>query len=159
MSTNQTSFSSEETSLIEKVERAVRSSIKTDFEILKNGRVERSFTSHLARAIQDEISEHNIYGDPFYNKHLGAAKYLNGKIIELDVAVHERNVDTNNLVAIELETNNHPEGNDIWKIEGLTHNLGGYGYKIGLYLVVGVSERAGEIITMDWYKSGSKVKI
>jgi hypothetical protein len=97
--------------------------------------------------------------DPFYNKHLGATKMLNGKVIELDIAVHERNVDENNLVAIELETNNTPTGDDLWKIEGLTQKLGGYGYKLGLYVVFGVSEKAGQIITKKWFQNGKPMRM
>jgi hypothetical protein len=79
-------------------------------------------------------------------------------VIELDIAIHERGIDENNLVAIELETNNNPERNDIWKLEGLTQELSGYGYKLGLFLVVGVSERAGEIIAMEWFKDGKRFR-
>jgi len=75
-------------------------------------------------------------------------------VIEVDIAIHERYVDKNNLVVIELETNNRPERDDLWKIEGLTQELGGYGYKLGLFLVVGIEEKAGEIIAMEWYKNG-----
>lgn len=150
------SLSQEEMLLIGKIEHAIQSSVKEEIEILKNGRVERNFTSCLATTIQKEVNKKNIRGDAFYNKHLGASKYLDNKQIELDVAIHERNADTNNLVAIELETNNRPIGDDIWKIEKLTQDLYGYGYKLGLYLVVGVSEKAGQIIAMDWYKNGRK---
>ena len=159
MPTAQQKLSQEEVSLVAKVERAIQSSIKEEIEILKNGRVERNFTSCLAATIQKEVNKENIRGDAFYNKHLGASKCLGDRQIELDIAVHERNTDTNNLIAIELETNNRPVGDDIWKIEGLTQDLYGYGYKLGLYLVVGISERAGQIITMDWYRDGNKIEI
>lgn len=159
MPTDQRSLSQEEILLIEKIEHAIQSSVKDEKELLKNGRVERNFTSCLAITIQKEVNKENIRSDAFYNKHLGASKYLDNKQIELDIAIHERNADTNNLVAIELETNNHPLGDDVWKIEKLTQDPYGYGYKLGLYLVVGISERAGQIIMMDWYKDGNKIKV
>lgn len=74
------------------------------------------------------------------------------------MAIHKRGEDEQNLVAIELETNNNPERNDIWKLEGLTDSLGGYGYRLGLFLVVGISERAGEIIALEWFKDGKPLR-
>jgi hypothetical protein len=116
----------EEDGLISKIESTVQSVIENEINILRNGRVERNFTACFANEIAGRISTDNIHSDPFYNKHLGATKMLDGKVIELDIAVHERNVDTNNLVAIELETNNSPTRDDLWKIEGLTQKLNGY---------------------------------
>lgn len=144
----------EEVDLMSKIKKAIFATIDSEIEILKNGRVERTFTSHFATQIGSQIKNEGIKVDPFYNKHLGAAKYLDGKGIELDIAVHERNVDTNNLVAIEIETINKPLKDDIWKLEGLTAPLRGYGYKLGLYVVFGVKEKAGEVISMQWYKNG-----
>lgn len=137
-----------------KIENAAYSTIETEIDILKNGRVERNFTSCFAAQISKQINKDGIRSDPFYNKHLGATKYLSGKVIELDIAIHERNTDQNNLVAVEIETNNSPARDDVWKIEGLTQKLGGYGYMLGIYVVFGVSKKAGQIITMEWYKNG-----
>lgn len=95
--------------------------------------------------------------DPFYNRHGETTKRLDVRVIELDIAIHEKSVDDNNLVAIELETTNNPLCDDLWKLEGLTQELDGYGYKLGLFLVVGVSEKAGEIISMEWYKNGESL--
>jgi hypothetical protein len=96
--------------------------------------------------------------DSHYNKHLNAAKRLSGRVIELDIAIHERGTDEHNLVAIELETNNQPERNDLWKLEGLTRRLDGYGYDLGLFVVFGVTERAGELLAMEWYAGGQPLK-
>jgi hypothetical protein len=145
----------EETDLISRVEEAALATMKTELEILKNGKVERTFTSCFANEIGQRIRLANIRSDPFYNKHHGAAKYLDRKLIELDIAVHERNKDENNLIAIELETSNNPTRDDMWKIEGLTQELGGYGYKLGLYVVFGVSKKAGQIIAMEWFRNSS----
>lgn len=144
----------EEANLIVKIESAIQATMTKELDILKNGKVERNFTACFSNEIAERIAADNIRSDPFYNKHLGAAKRLNGKVIELDIAVHERNFDRNNLVAIELETTNKPKGDDLWKIEGLTQELGGYGYKLGLYVVFGISKKAGQIIDKAWFKKG-----
>jgi len=136
------------------VEAAARSTTKNELDILRNGKVERNFTSCFANEIAKTIRIDRIRVDPFYNKHLGAAKILDGKVIELDIAIHERNNDMNNLVAIELETNNRPKRDDVWKLEKLTQELHGFGYKLGLYIVFGVEKNAGQIIVIEWFKNG-----
>jgi len=75
-------------------------------------------------------------------------------IIELDIVVHKRDADDKNLVAIEIETNNNPTIDDVWKIKELTNSTNNYNYKIGLYIAFGVSDKAGKIITKEWYKNG-----
>lgn len=37
----------------------------------------------------------------------------------------------------------------------MTKGTDGYNYKLGLYIVFGISNRAGEIITKNWYKKGN----
>lgn len=159
MSNIQNLTTQEQADLISKIEAAVQSVMKNEIDILKNGRVERNFTACFRNEIAERIRMDKICCDPFYNKHLGATKMLNGKVIELDIAIHERNVDENNLVAIELETNNTPAGDDLWKIEGLTQKLGGFGYKLGLYVVFGISEKAGQIITKEWFQNGKPLRM
>lgn len=145
----------DEITTIQAIDGAIRELIVEQVDHLRRGRVERTFTTDLANKLKPIFENESIVVDPFYNKHGGATKYLNGKVIELDIAIHQRGTDENNLVAIELETNNKPARDDVWKVEGLTHALGGYGYKLGLFLAVGVSERAGEIIAIEWYKNGA----
>lgn len=150
-----TQLTEEEMDLMSRVESAVHATVAAEMEILKNGRVEKSLTTCFKDEISKLIQIEGIRVDTFYDKHLGATKRLNDRRIELDIAVHERNSDEHNLVAIELETINKPKEDDRWKLEGLTQQLGGYGYKLGLYVVFGISERAGEILIMDWYKDGN----
>ncbi len=144
----------DDTTLIKKIEHAISESAHEQISHLKRGRVERTFTTDLANKLKLIFETGNITVDPFYNKHGDASKRLNGDLIEIDIAIHERSIDNNNLVAIELETNNNPKRDDLWKLEGLTQELGGYGYQLGLFIVFGVSEKAGEIITLEWYKNG-----
>lgn len=126
-------------------------------EHLQRGRVERTCASDLATALKPLFEIDRISVDSPYNKHHGAAKYLGKDLIELDIAIHERGNDQNNLVAIELETNNYPKRDDVWKLKGLTESLGAYGYKLGLFLVLGIEKRAGEVLTIEWYSDGTKL--
>jgi hypothetical protein len=144
----------DEQTIIQTIERAVGELVVEQRDHLSRGRVERTFTTDFADKLKPLFSTKTITVDPFYNKHLDAAKRLNGRSIELDVAIHQRGIDNKNIVAIELETNNNPARDDVWKVDGLTQKLGGYGYKLGLFLVVGIEKRAGEIIAMEWYKNG-----
>ncbi|MCK6462749.1 MAG: hypothetical protein L6Q29_02945 [Candidatus Pacebacteria bacterium] len=144
----------EENIIIEKIERVVRESATEQIDHLRRGRVERNFTTYLANKLKPIFEDGTITVDPFYNRHGDAAKRLNGSLIELDIAIHEQGVDHNNLVAIELETNNKPTRDDLWKIERLTKELDGYGYKLGLFVVSGINDKAGEVIAMEWYKNG-----
>lgn len=125
---------------------------------LKRGRVENSFVSTLAFKLKPLFESDSISVDPHYNRHYNARKRLNDKNIELDIAIHEQGNDKNNLVAIEVETINEPRRDDIWKLEGLTRPLGGYGYKLGLFLVFGIGEKAGELLAKDWYIDGELAK-
>lgn len=147
----------DDTTIIETIERVVLELVQEQHDHLERGRVERTFTSDFVKKLNPHFAVGDITVDSFYNKHHKATKYLDGRIIELDVAIHQRGDDEHNLVAIELETNNKPERDDVWKLEGLTQELSGYGYRLGLFLVVGVSERAGEIITMEWFKDGKRL--
>jgi hypothetical protein len=126
-------------------------------EHLKRGRVEDTITADLANRLRPHFETDGVTVDCQYNKHLNAAKRLNGQVIHLDVAVHERGNDEHNLVAVELETTNKPMRDDVWKLEGLTQRLGGYGYELGLFLVFGIGKQAGEIIAMEWYAEGRRL--
>lgn len=148
----------EDKEFIAVVKSAINLTLQSQENLLKNGRVERNFTTHLANAISESFKMPGIQIDPFYNRHLGASKRLNGNLIEVDIAIHARDTDENNLLVIELETLNRPTRDDIWKLEGLTTDLDGYGYKLGLYLVVGIENKAGQIISEEWYKNGEIIK-
>jgi hypothetical protein len=124
---------------------------------LKRGRVENTFVADLAHKLKPLFESGSISVDSHYNRHIQARKRLFDKNIELDVAIHERGKDENNLVAIEVETTNRPKRDDIWKLEGLTQPLEGYGYKLGLFLVLGVEENAGKFLAREWYANGKKL--
>ena len=144
----------EERTIIQTIERAVGDLVVEQRDHLSRGRVERTFTTDFANKLRTSFEKESITVDPFYNRHGEATKKLDGGTIELDIAIHERGNDHNNLVAIELETLNKPKRDDIQKLIGLTRDGGGYEYKLGLFLVVGIEKRAGEIIAMEWYKNG-----
>ena len=111
------------------IENAVKEFLREEKNIahLKRGRVERTCASDLGTKLKPLFKSAIISVDSPYNKHHNATKYLGGKVIELDIAIHERGNDESNLVALELETNNKPKCDDVWKLEGLTQPLGGDG--------------------------------
>ncbi|MDP3988635.1 MAG: hypothetical protein Q8P93_00135 [bacterium] len=144
--------------LIEKITEAIHETTDQQSELMKHGRAERNFSGYLANSIRDKIRLKNTKVDAPYNRHLGATKRLNGELIELDIAIHTRDTDENNLVAIELETINSPARDDVWKVEGLTKVLDGYQYQLGLFLVVGIKNNAGKVLAIEWYKNGRQIQ-
>ncbi len=138
-----------------------------DGDILERGRSERLFASKFAANLQSCINSNSdiwpaIKADANYNKHGRETKRANKNdvlsVIEIDIAVHKRGTDEKNLLVIELETSNTPERDDMWKLEELTRQDGDYDYALGLYLVLGVNERAGQIVDRRWYIDGAEVK-
>lgn len=139
--------------VIEIAEVAIRALVEEQREHLERGRVERTFTTDLAAQLRSRFRGFEV--DAFYNKHGRLAKRLNGRLVELDIAIHRRGTDEHNLLAIELETSNTPTRDDVWKIIELTkQTVDGYNYRLGLFLAVGVARRAGEIVALEWYRNG-----
>ena len=106
----------DEADLMARVKSAAEATMGMELKILKHGRVERTFTSCLANEIAKRIvplHQANLRCDPFYNKHLGAAKRLGGKLIELDIAVHTRSFDSFTAASgnptITINVSPHPE--------------------------------------------------
>lgn len=146
-----------ETKFMEKLETAIYVTMQNELDALQLGQVERNFAHSLTDEINHTIRKKTVRADPFYNKHGQLPKKLKGRKIELDIAVHRRYVDSQNLVAIEFETSNYPKGDDLWKLKALTEENGGYEYKLGLYVVFGVKKKAGQILKLHWYKNGRRV--
>jgi len=141
--------------IIKKVEGALNDAIASDLELLGTGGVEDTFAATLRDKLLPIFQTDKITVDVNYNKHKLATKMLDGHRIELDIAIHQRHNDDYNMVAIELETTNYPKRDDIWKLIDLTGDVDGYGYRLGLFFVIGVKKRAGEILEMTWYKNGT----
>lgn len=143
--------------IIQRVESAIDEAIKSDMKLLGTGGVEDTFASTVRDKLLPKFQTETVTVDVNYNKHHLATKTLNGNRIELDIAVHQRHSDSENLVALEVETSNYPKRDDVWKVEDLTGDVDGYGYQLGLFLVVGVKNKAGQIIEKNWYKNGAKI--
>lgn len=143
--------------IIELVETAINNAIKSGLKLLSTGGVEDTFSATIRDYLLPIFQTDKVTVDVNYNKHQLATKMLNGKQIELDIAVHQRHNDAENIVAIELETSNYPKRDDVWKIQDLTGDVDGYGYRLGLFLVVGVKKKAGQILEMTWYKNGKAI--
>ncbi len=149
----------EDKQIIKIVESAVDDAIVSDKELLRTGGVEDTFAATLRDKLIPFFRTDKVTVDVNYNKHKLATKMLDGKRIELDIAIHQRHNDELNTLAIELETSNYPKRDDVWKIEDLTGDVEGYGYGLGLFLVIGVKNRAGEKIEVCWYKNGKRLVI
>jgi hypothetical protein len=143
--------------IIEVTEIALREVAVEQKALLKTGRVERTFSTRLRDKLLPIFRTDIITVDAPYNRHGEDTKRLNGGAIELDVAVHQPFTDDHNILAIEIETNNKPEEDDINKLIGLTLNKGNYKYQLGLFVVFGVKSKAGEIIRMSWFKNGKEL--
>lgn len=147
----------QDSQIIEITEKAIRKVAVEQKALLETGRVERTFSTRLRDKLLPIFQTETITVDAPYSRHLKETKLLDGRLIELDMVVHEPFTNDQNIIAIEFETNNNPKEDDVWKLEGLTRNLGGYEYQLGLFIVFGVGNRAGEIIKIAWYKNGQKL--
>ena len=149
--------------VVDLMKNALDRTLEQDGDILQRGRSERLFSNRLACNLQvllDKVlGEKNILrADSPYNKHSDDTKRISGHPIEVDLAIHQRGIDDHNVLVAEIETNNSPVGDDIWKIEEMTKKNGEYGYQAGFYLVLGIEGRAGEVLSQKWYINGSEVK-
>jgi len=126
-------------------------------KLLKTGRVERAFSTRLRDKLLPAFQHGPVTVDAPYNRHGEDKKRLNGGTIELDVAIHEPFTDDHNILAIEIETNNNPAEDDIDKLRGLTASSGEYRYRLGLFVVFGIGSKAGEILSMTWFKNGEEM--
>jgi hypothetical protein len=143
------------------IERVIQEMVHDQYTVdhLKRGHVEDTIATEFANRLRKTFETDTITVDPHYNKHGNATKRIGKRVIALDIAIHERGVDDNNLVAIELETTNRPVRDDIWKLEALTQPLGAYGYKLGLFLVLGVEKSAGTVVALEWYVDSRRVSV
>jgi len=140
---------------------ALNKTLEKEIDILERGRSERLFASKLACYLQlsldaSEFADHNLRSDANYNKHFPGSKKVGANLIEVDIAVHQRGVDLQNLLVVELETSNSPNRDDIWKLREMTKNSGEYSYVLGVYVALGVEKEAGKVITEEWYVNGTK---
>ncbi len=143
---------------------SIQETIEKDGDILCRGRSERLFASRLSFVLDSKIrsllkENASLRVDSPYNKHGKEPKKLEGYVIEVDIAIHERGNDENNLLVIEIETSNIPKGDDIWKLKEITiqNEAGGYCYQFGLYLVLGILDKAGIILDERWFKDGVEI--
>ena len=122
--------------IIAKVEGAIAEAINSNLDLLGTGGVEDTFAATLRDKLLPIFQSERVTVDVNYNKHHQATKMLNGRRIELDIAVHQRHNDDENIVAIEPETSNYPRRDDVRKVQDLTGDLDGYGYQLGLFFLL-----------------------
>lgn len=145
----------------EKVFYALNKLKQKDHLLLKVDVNERTISHKLAEYLQEEFSKLSV--DCEYNRHGGITKILDvpkdhinwddteSKTIFPDIVVHDRIIDDENLLVIEIKKSSNKINRqfDITKIKALT--MGPYNYKFGLFIEINVSGRKN---SLKWYKEG-----
>lgn len=145
--------------LIKNVESVLHEVAYEQIRLLKTGRVERTFSTRLRDSLLPLFTQNGLTVDAPYNRHLEGTKRIDGRVIELDIAIHEPFTDDKNLIAIEIETNNKPLRDDIDKLKYLTNQDEEYRYQLGLYVVFGIEAFAGKLICLEWYADGELIAV
>jgi hypothetical protein len=143
----------------EKVHMTLGVLFKNDSFLLEADVHERSIAHKLAEYLQDEFPDWNV--DCEYNKKGRDNKILDGiqecseqkttDRIYPDIIVHIRNTDEN-LLVIEIKTNNQRDPCDIKKLQLLTKPRNGYEYKLGLYMRFNHLDNP----VLEWFKNGRR---
>jgi hypothetical protein len=147
-----------------------------------NGVAERNLCGRLAIYLTDKLRENGItgyYADPEYNrKQNGQVKTIldnemNVVSIQCDLIVHSRgkNINQDNLIAIEMKKSNRPDSekesdrkrlraltkdsyDDIWSADGIALPEHVCGYIIGIYMEL---NRLARTCLFETYRKGNKV--
>ena len=144
----------------ERLDTAIECFYANDKKLLSFKKVklpERPVSHRLGFYLQF-MFEHYIV-DCEYNRHLEGLKQIDDKDIIPDVVVHQRKIDENNELVIEVKArrnrrknrNTAPPTGDNWKLENLTKRVdqGGFGYSWGAYVVF-FPDRS----YTKWYQNG-----
>lgn len=112
---------------------------------------ERTVTSHLNSILRGLFPGYDV--DPEYNRHgVEVKRTAGGKLIIPDIVIHKEEVDTSNLLVIEVKKGSEPDEDDIDKLTEMTSSTGSYRYAYGLFLGL---EKEGQ--TEKWWKNGAEM--
>lgn len=156
--------------------------LKKEKENILNDVNERCLCGRLAIYLNDKVRENNIHDyfvDPEYNrKQNGQIKTILDEEcqvinINCDIIIHSRgrNIQKDNLIAIEMKKSNRPEFekisdkkrlraltkesyNDIWSNDGITLPEHVCGYTLGFYIELNIKKRE---CLIERYKKGNKI--
>ena len=156
--------------LMEKVIDALKNFFENDSQLLTLKANERSISHKLAEHLQQEFIDFNV--DCEYNRRGKSKKTLprvlfhdikeddqEAKTIFPDILIHKRNIQTDNLLVIEVKKSNSSESevNDIIKLEAFTNPNGDFKYEVGLFMVFDVNNQ--NLKDVRFFKNGNEVDI
>lgn len=140
-----------------KVEIAIGVLLKNDSFLLEAHISERSVSHKLAEYLQSEFPDWNV--DVEYNKKGLDPKELYGirgcseekgtDLVLPDIIIHKRNKDEN-LLVVEIKTDNRSPECDFKKLELFTLDYGIYKYNLGLF----IKFEGLNMLPLIWYKHG-----
>jgi len=121
-----------------KIEKCIDKFYLNELDLLKRENYEVTISSKLAQYLFVEFPKFHV--DCEYNKHLNGKKeiYINKEKQEIrpDIVIHERGIDEDNSVYIEIKTDHNPDprDNDFSKIKAVTKQGGEYEYLLGVFI-------------------------
>ena len=134
--------------------KAVELVLKHDIFLLENAANERSVAHKLAEYLTPLFPEYHV--DCEYNRHgIDVKEIERSRRIYPDIVIHRRNTDDNNLLVVEVKTNQSTDDNDILKLERLTAADGAFHYFLGAAIDL-KDFRNHEV---RWYQKGIKIQI
>ncbi len=172
-----------DTELMEIFEKASRTFLKEEKELILSGVNERCWYHPFADYLKEEMAYRNIdeyYVDTEYNRNNGKLKTMFDaeqqiKVIKItcDVIVHSRgkNKEQDNLICIEMKKSTADENkkeadkrrmqiltkdsfDDIWSYDGKTLPEHVCRYKLGVYYEINLKV---QMVYVEYYKKGSKM--
>jgi hypothetical protein len=130
---------------------------KNDYFLLENDVHERSVAHKLAEYLQIQFLDWDV--DSEYNLKGLDTKQLDGirqcstqratdRVLP-DIIIHKRNTN-NNLLVVEIKTNNQNDACDVEKLKLFTADSGDYKYVLGLFIKFNRLDEP----SMRWFKNG-----
>lgn len=157
--------------------------LNEELENILDDVAERNLCSRLSIYLTNKIDEYELngyYADAEYNRKQGGRvkTILNDNmeviIIQSDLIVHSRgrNLEQDNLLAIEMKKSSRPENekiadrnrlramtkksyDNIWSYDGKTHPEHVCGYILGIYIILNVTART---FTLEFYRDGEQFR-
>jgi hypothetical protein len=124
--------------LHERLKNIVRESIEAlmdnDLDLISVGAHEQAIFHRLAVYLEHRAPEFHV--DCEYNRREGDRKRIgNNELIRPDVLIHERMVQSFNVLAVEGKANANPDTpQDMRKLRALAQQHGGFDYRLGVFI-------------------------
>lgn len=156
--------------------------LEDEVENIMDDVAERNLCGRLAIHMTNKLAEYNVtgyYADPEYNRKQGGQvktildDEMNVITIQCDLIIHSRgrNIEQDNLIAIEMKKSTRPESekvddrkrlramtkdrdDDIYSYDGKTHPEHVCGYLLGVYMILNLAQRT---CVFEYYQHGNKI--